>query len=66
MKEVIEQILKDYSLKHKQINFESVAARGLLADYLAAKLLKHNSGINQSISYNDDVDTCCGGNCGCV
>jgi len=62
MKEVIKKLLTEYCNKHKQINLESDAARDVLADYLAAKLLKHSSGISQNISYND---TCCGGNCDC-
>ena len=52
MKEVIKKILTEYCNKHKQINLESDASRSILADYLAAELLKHNSGINQKISYN--------------
>jgi hypothetical protein len=62
MKEVIEKILEEYSLNNKQINFESVVARSLLADYIVKKI---NSGTTADESYNNESDTCCGGGCGC-
>ena len=61
MKEAIEKILSEFASNHKQINFESTAARELLAEFISDKL----SGTLEEDSYNNESDTCCGGNCGC-
>ena len=61
MKEAIEQILTEFAYNYKQINFDSSAARELLAEFISDKL----SGTLEEDSYNNESDTCCGGNCGC-
>ena len=61
MKEAIEKILTEFACNYKQINFDSPAARELLAEFISDKL----SGTLEEDSYNNESDTCCGGNCGC-
>ena len=61
MKEAIEQILTEFAYNYKQINFDSPAARELLAEFISDKL----SGTTTEESYNNESDTCCLGNCGC-
>jgi len=52
MKEVIENILREIAINHKQINFDSSATRKFLAEFIADKL-------------NDNSDDCCDNDCGC-
>jgi len=61
MKETIEKILREFASNYYQINFDSPAARELLAEFISDKL----SGTLEKESYNNESDTCCGGNCGC-
>ena len=61
MKEVIKQGLDEFASKHKQVNFESNTARELIANFINDKI----SGTPTEESYNNESDTCCGGNCGC-
>ena len=42
MKEVIEKILHEFSCTYKQINFDSAAAREILAEFIADKLNDNN------------------------
>ena len=61
MKEAIEKILHEYACTYKQINFDSAAAREILAEFISNKL----NGNDSEDSYNNESDTCCGGGCGC-
>ena len=61
MKEAIEKILTEFACNYKQINFDAPAAREILAEFISDKL----SGTLEEESYNNENDTCCGGNCGC-
>ena len=57
MKEAIEKILKEFASNYKQINFDSPAAREILAEFISDKL----SGNDTEDSYNND--DCCGSGC---
>ena len=59
MKEAIEKILTEFAFNYKQINFDSPAARELLAEFISDKL----SGTLEENSYNNN--DCCNNNCGC-
>ena len=65
MKEVIKKSLDEFADKYDQVNFDSDTLRDSLADFISGKILAYASRVNQNVSYNDDNDTCCGGNCGC-
>ncbi len=59
MKEAIEKILQEFAYNYKQINFDSPAAREVLAEFISDKL----SGKDSEDSYNND--DCCNNDCGC-
>ena len=42
MKEVIEKILQEFANNYNQINFDSAAAREILAEFIADKLNDNN------------------------